>query len=154
MIERHRSIYLDSNVFIYFVEGEDALFHRSQALFRAFQSGPEIFVTSELTLAEILAPSSGRTPVTERKKSDYLSLLNDASMINLIPVTRQILLDTVELRKQVRLKLPDAIHASTAFSAGCRFFVSHDRAMRQLPPQIEWLDVNEHMLARLKAALG
>ena len=54
----------------------------------------------------------------------------------LVPVSRDILLETVELRLQhpVRLNLPDAIHLASAVKAGCSHFVTSDKGIR--PPSL------------------
>ncbi len=53
--------YLDTNVFIDALEGEDSLSAPAGALFDAAGAMPGALVTSELTLAEVLAPKGQRT---------------------------------------------------------------------------------------------
>lgn len=145
--------YLDSNIFIYPLEGRQTLSDPAQRLFRTLGYNHRVFVTSELTIAEVFAPSRERSPMTATRKSDYGRAIEANMSVRLVPATREILLSTIELREQTRHKLLDAIHAATALSAQCRFFVSHDRAMLRLPRQIRWLDVSENSVTVLLEAL-
>jgi predicted nucleic acid-binding protein len=51
-------VYIDANPFIYAIEGEKALAHAMRDLFSLFRQGSGLGVTSELTLAEVLAKLS------------------------------------------------------------------------------------------------
>ena len=51
---RGRQVYLDTNIFIYAVEGLSEHLPVLRALFELFASGSASAVTSELTLAEVL----------------------------------------------------------------------------------------------------
>jgi predicted nucleic acid-binding protein len=62
----------------------------------------------------------------------YEQLLLSAD-IQLIPVSQKILRDAATLRSSINLKTPDAIHATTALSANCAFFLTNDRAFRNVP---------------------
>jgi predicted nucleic acid-binding protein len=63
----------------------------------------------------------------------YLNLLVFNRFFDLRPVTREIIIETAELRQVSTLKLVDAIHVVTAIQAKCRYFLSTDTDMRQLP---------------------
>lgn len=122
--------YLDTNVFIDAVEGDDAI---SQPVKRLLQVSPRgSLVTSELTLAEVLAPSGGQRRTADLRRA-YFDLIIWSGLIDLNPVTRDVLLDTTRLREHVRQKLPDAIHLATAISAGCAFFISRDEDFTSMP---------------------
>jgi predicted nucleic acid-binding protein len=54
---QERVIYLDSNPIIYLVEGEPVISDPLKPLFEALRNKPQTAVTSELTLAEVLAPA-------------------------------------------------------------------------------------------------
>ena len=106
-------------------------------LLAELQARPGCGVTSELVLAELLAPveREGALPV-EVRRTLYVNLLVNGGIFSLRPVTRDILIETARLRQSIRLKLPDAIHMVTAVQAGCRFFLSNDRGTRQTPPEL------------------
>jgi predicted nucleic acid-binding protein len=126
-------VYLDSNAFIYSIEGEPEIAAPLHKLFRALQNRKGIFVTSELTLAEVLAPTKKRGAVTPQTRRRYLDLLVWNNSVRLQAVTRDVLYETADFRKATGQKLPDAIHCVTAIKAKCRFLVSNDRGMGKLP---------------------
>ena len=127
-----RALYLDSNVFISYLEGSAADSVALKGLFEALLARPGTGVTSELTLAEVLAGSHKKGPQMKRA---YLDLIVWSKGFSLAPVTRKILYDGAELRtvhKQSvgrKLGLLDAIHLAAAIEAKCEYFVSADKAI-------------------------
>jgi predicted nucleic acid-binding protein len=125
-------IYLDANVFIDFVEGEGTISAPIDSLMQSLRQRPGSAITSELTLAEVLAPSKGRGRPPHVKRLD-LNLLVWARLIDLHAISRSVLYETAKLRATKatsRMKLLDAIHLATAVLSGCRFFVTRDRDIR------------------------
>jgi predicted nucleic acid-binding protein len=129
-------IYLDSNVFIDAIEREPTVAESLKRLFLAMEGRQGVAATSELTLAEVLAPSKQFGPRSPMLRRVYLQLMAWNAAIALRPITRSVLYETVELRKFTRHKLPDAIHCVTAVQAGCRYLISADQDMRDLPSNI------------------
>jgi predicted nucleic acid-binding protein len=127
MIERDTAsrLYFDANIFIYAIQGEPRIFNPLQELFGLLKAKQGVAVTSELTLAEVMA---GARDVDRRS---YLDLIIWSRIFDLRPVSRDILLETADYRKAAGMpKLPDAIHAVTAIHAGCRTILSRDRRLR------------------------
>ncbi|WP_022721559.1 PIN domain-containing protein [Rhodopseudomonas sp. B29] len=128
-------VYLDTNLFINAVEGTveaGAPARRLIAFLRA--DGRRLAVTSEITFAEVLAPAKRPDALTlEIKRRVYLDLLLWSKVVGLVPVSREILIDTADLRLVAPLKLPDAIHLKSAIAAGCEFFVTSDEDFNRLP---------------------
>jgi predicted nucleic acid-binding protein len=128
-------VYLDSNAFISYFEGTDSDSAVLKKLFEARHAKPGSGVTSEITLAEVLAGSHKSGP---QMKRSYLDLIVWSKSFNLVPVDRQLIYQSAELcgvHKQMmgrKLGLIDAIHLATAYRAECRFFVSADKGI--LPP--------------------
>jgi predicted nucleic acid-binding protein len=144
-------IYLDTNVFIRAVEGTDEAAASAKALIahlRRYCFGAAS--TSEITLAEVLAfqKRPDVLPLHIKRKA-YLDLLVWNAFVRLVPVRRDVLIETADLSTVVRLKLPDAIHLVTAIRSGCRFFVSADQDFDKLPKGIERINPDEHGLSRL-----
>lgn len=118
-------VYLDANIFIYAIEGEPRIFDPLRKLFSLLRTRKGAAVTSELTLAEVLP----RARAVDRR--NYLDLIVWSRIFDLHPVSRDILLETVDYRRSAGMpKLPDAIHAVTAIRAGCRKILSRDRRLR------------------------
>jgi len=88
-------------------------------------------ITSELTLAEVLAPPDRKDALPLHvKRRLYLDLLVWSRFIDLKPVSRDVLYETADLRNVAKMKLPDAIHLVTAIQNKCRYFVSKDRRLK------------------------
>ena len=125
-------IYLDANVFIDFVEGEKTISAPIDSLMQSLRQRSGSAITSELTLAEVLAPSKGRKRPPHIRRL-YLNLLVWGRFIDLYPISRGVLYETTKLRATKatsRMKLLDAIHLATAVLSGSRFFVTRDRDIR------------------------
>jgi predicted nucleic acid-binding protein len=156
-------VYLDSMVFIYAVKGDDNTAPPTRELMAALRQRPGPALTSELSLAEVLAPASaniGPHDSDEREKLPfdlkrrlYLNLMILSGFLALAPVTRDILIETSELRRTRPHKLPDAIHVATAIYHGCGFIVSADRGMRA-PEQITKLAPDQTGISRLMRAFA
>ena len=117
-------IYLDTNIFIYALEGYPIFRSVLTTLFNALDRGELTAVTSELTLAEVLVK-----PLLDRhaeRQAAYLQALQPSTSLQLIPVSRDILIAAARLRADTNLKLPDAIHAATAQLTGCAQFLTND----------------------------
>lgn len=94
--------------------------------------------TSEIALAEVLAPSNrdGAWPL-HAKRRVYLDFLVWSGAVNLLPVTRDILIRTADVRRTTKVKLLDAIHLISAIRHECTFLVSSDADFKDLPPGIK-----------------
>ena len=145
--------YLDSNVFIYSLEGPDDVAVPANQFFLAMRQRPGALATSELTLAEVLGPSRGepRSPLLRRA---YIDLLVWGRFIRLDPISRDILYETAELRKITPLKLPDASHLATAIAAHCAFFLPRDRDFKRLPKRMELVLPTAAGFSRVLTAAG
>jgi predicted nucleic acid-binding protein len=144
-------VYLDTNVFIRAVEGTDEASAPAKTLIDVLRSRPAgMAVTSEITLAEVLAPSRRRDAAPlHLKRPAYLDLLVWSGLFTLIPVSRHVLLQTAELRETTNLKLPDAIHLVSAAHARCSFFVSADKDFGKMPNGVELVGSDHESLSRL-----
>ena len=125
---RGNRIYLDANIWIYVLEGFADYSQSLTALFTAVDSGSLVLVTSEITLAEILVRPMKEGNATKQKTYAELIESTDGSLA--VPIERGILIRAAEIRANTKLKLPGAIHAATAMSAGCTTFLTNDKQFR------------------------
>ncbi len=129
-----QSIYLDANILIYAVEDLTAVGQKIRTLFSRFDSGELHAVTSELSLAEVLAK-----PIRDGKQAiqdEYEQFLTNSDALTVMPVTRDVLIRAAQIRAQTSVKLPDAIHAATSLLKGCTTFLTNDQrfaAITSLP---------------------
>ncbi|MBV8924676.1 MAG: PIN domain-containing protein [Bradyrhizobium sp.] len=118
-------VYLDANIFIYAIEGSPVLADPLRELFGLFRDRRAVGVTSELTLAEVLAGAS------DLHRRNYLNLVVWSRIFDLQPVSREILIETSDYRRVAGMpKLPDAVHMVTAIRAECRKVLSADSRLK------------------------
>ncbi|MBY5652961.1 PIN domain-containing protein [Rhizobium leguminosarum] len=123
-------IYLDTNIFIMAFERRDETSDRLAQLLAAGDADAEPrFVTSELTLSELLV-----TPYRQNDDSlidAYEGLILTSSWLEVLPIVPPTLRYAAVLRSQYgSLKLPDAIHLSTAIGANCSHILTDDRGIK------------------------
>jgi predicted nucleic acid-binding protein len=149
-------VYLDAMTFIFAIEGKPAVSDPMITLFKSLQNSPGAAVTSELTLAEILAGWEILQNPSIRRA--YLDLIIWGRFIELVPVSREILVRSADLRfihsssHGKKLKLPDAIHLATASDRQCRYFMTADKDIR-MPVDMERVAPDEAGVAQVQKAL-
>lgn len=118
------TIYVDTSVVIYTIEGNPDYYSLLQPLWAKFTTGEIQRISSELILMEVLV-----VPLRNGNNSlvaDYEELLLSSEM-RLIPISQSILRQTANIRATTNIKTPDAIHAATALSVRCNQFITNDR---------------------------
>ena len=124
-------LYLDTNIFVYALEGYPVFRPILTPLFEAIDRGGIQAVTSELTRAEVLVK-----PLLDRsreREAAYLQTIRSSTSLHLTPVSREILIAAAHLRAEHGLKLPDAIHAATAQLTHCERLLTNDTKFKTLP---------------------
>jgi predicted nucleic acid-binding protein len=124
------TIYIDTSVVIYTIEGNPDYYSLLQPLWYKFYAGEIQIISSELILIEVLVVPlrNGNTSLV----ADYEELLLSSQM-QLMPVSQSILRQAANLRATTNLKTPDAIHAATALSISCNQFLTNDKGFRNVP---------------------
>lgn len=147
-------IYIDTNIFIGAFEAESDQARDLRLLFERFRKQPKTAVTSELTLAE-LAVQQGPG------RRFYMGLIIFSNFIDLLPVTRDILLKTADYRAITAVKqkgsktygkLLDAIHCVTAVRSRCEFVLSADQRFH-VPQPLRRVAPNANGLTLIYKAL-
>ncbi len=105
-------VYLDANVFIYWLEDVPGYAEKVEPVFTWLQEGRVAAVTSELSLAEVLQKPIGDSAVQRQRA--YEQFLQSRGKFTMAPISRAVLVRAAALRHATRLSLPDAIHAATA----------------------------------------
>jgi predicted nucleic acid-binding protein len=150
-----QGVYLETNVFIKAVEGTPETSAPPKRLIDFLRSRPGIAVTSKITFAETLAPPKRADALPLHiKRRVYLDLLLWSAFVTLVPVTRDILIETADLRSVAKMKLPDAVHLVSAIRGKCRYLVSSDSDFRKLPAGMTFIEPNEEGVESLLRILS
>jgi predicted nucleic acid-binding protein len=119
----HR-VYLDTNVFIYFLDRNPDFFSVVHPIITAVESGLIIGYTGDAAIAETLVKpyQTGNLALVTSFK-EFFSMENfltiqphDAATFDL----------AAQLRAARGLKFIDALHYATAIRTGCKFFITND----------------------------
>ena len=119
----HRA-YLDTNVFVYFLDRNPDYFPVVAPIIEAIESGIIIGHTGDAAIAETLVKpyQTGNLALAASFKAffrmeNFLAIQShDAETFDL----------AAQLRAKQGLKFIDALHFATAIQAGCKFFVTND----------------------------
>ena len=123
-------VYLDTNIVIYAIEGFADLANQIQALLQALDDAQIVAVTSELTLAEaLIKPLKDQN---QPRQQAYKKFLTPTSVLQVVPISKEILEEAARLRATTKLKLPDAIHLATATLNGCDCFLTNDDSFKSI----------------------
>lgn len=126
----HSKVYLDSSIFIYFVERHPLYFNPCDEIFRNMEEGRIEAKTSTLTLLEILVQ-----PYRQKKEElvfEFYSLFTTYPNLKWIELSAGISDLAARLRAEHNLKTPDAIQAASAISSGAAGFICNDEVFRRV----------------------
>jgi predicted nucleic acid-binding protein len=135
-----KRIYIDTNILIYFVEGFEIYKNVLVELFEMARRGSVWFVTSELTLLEVLV--GAKAARNTRAEAIYRHLLEESGWVELIPISRDILISAASVRVKHRLSIADAIHMVTSTACRCDVFMTNDKKLR-IPDMIHVILLND-----------
>lgn len=129
-IERHRTIYLDTSIFIYFIERHPHYHKFCKTLFEEIEMGRIHALTSTLSLLEVLVQPY------KLKREDivlkFYSLLTTYPNIEWVELTLEVSDVAARIRAEHGLKTPDAIHAASALIYGAEGIVCNDGVFRKI----------------------
>jgi predicted nucleic acid-binding protein len=129
--EKGSLVYIDSNIFIYFIEMTPGFLPLVKNLFAQMAKSGATAVTSQLTLAEcIYQPSRNEDPELVLL---YESLFEKSGDVEMLALDGALLKRAALNGGALGLKLLDAIHFISALEAGCDFFVTADSAFKSGP---------------------
>lgn len=119
-------IFLDTNFFIYLIEGASPHSMRAGYLLRAFSRRRDELFTSVMSLGEVLvAPlRNGDTALVQR----YRRIFRGPG-ITVLPFVEQAAEAFARIRMAGNVKPPDAIQLAAAGTAGCDLFLTNDERL-------------------------
>ncbi len=119
----HRA-YLDTNIFVYFLDRNPDFFDVVRPLIEAVDSGKIIGVTGDAALAETLVKPyrTGNLELVAAIKGFF----GTEGFLSIRPHDRETFDLAAQLRGQRGMKFIDALHYATAIRSGCSFFITND----------------------------
>lgn len=136
----HKRILIDTCIWIYHLKAHPEFGPPAARVIENLEEGRFRAVASELTLLEltVLPLQLGRQDVAD----DYEVLLDYFPHLELIPISREILLDAAALRARQKLRTPDSIQLATGLRTGATLAVTNDK-LWQSAPLIETVLLND-----------
>lgn len=129
---RFTRVYLDTNILIGAFAGDlpERIGQKFWELIGEIApQDPAPFVSSELTLAEVLVQPMRLGLENQIQSMD--NVLTSGPWLEVEPVSRNVLWGAANLRSQHKhLKLPDAIHLATAIARRCSHFLTADAGIK------------------------
>ena len=123
-----RRVYLDANVFIYFLDGRSAKAESAGAVLRAAAEGQFQAVTGDAAIAEVLVgPYRTGDPLLVRRVHAFF---DQPGLLHVVGHSRGAFEDAAMVRATTDSAFIDALHIATAAEAGCDVLVTSDRRMR------------------------
>lgn len=123
-----KTVFLDTAPLIYFIEGHSEYQLILSRLFDFNDKGGFSFITSSVTLLEVLVK-----PLREGQKTiaeQYRDILTTAPGIELVDVTSAIAEQAAQLRAKYNLRTPDAIQLATCIELGADYFLTNDNRLK------------------------
>jgi predicted nucleic acid-binding protein len=127
---RHRRVLIDTSVWIYHFEQHATFGEAAGRVIEDLEAGRFRGIASELTLLEIIVKplQLGRQDAAD----DYETLLSYFPNLDLVSISRTILLDAAALRARYRFRTPDAIQLATAFQSEATLAITNDESWRNV----------------------
>jgi predicted nucleic acid-binding protein len=119
-----RRVYIDTNIFIYFLERHERYFDYVLPFFQMFNDGVSIAYTGDAVVAETMYKPYQINDTL--RVSEFKAFFNNDEFITVLPHTKKVFELAAELSPQRGMKLIDALHYATAALAGCAFILTND----------------------------
>ncbi|MBI3335700.1 MAG: type II toxin-antitoxin system VapC family toxin [Candidatus Portnoybacteria bacterium] len=126
-LEKHRSLFLDSMIFIYFFEGFTPKEERLKLLFSRIESGLNLGYTSLITLSEVLVKPYQRQD--NEVINEYIRFFQEFPHIDILSMNQIIAIRSAQLRARYRIRTPDALQVASALEYAIEGFITADRAL-------------------------
>lgn len=139
---REKRVYLDTNVFIYLLEGTPEYQTVMKELLRGLEEMTFEALTSTLTLTEILPPMVRNGD--KKALAAAIEFIRDSGSFRLIDIDDEVGIQAGFLRGQTKMKTPDALHVACAIEGHCDIFLTNDGGIR-VPQGMTRLLVSEFL---------
>jgi predicted nucleic acid-binding protein len=129
-LKEHKTIGLDSNILIYFIEAHPSYQNVTTKLFESIEKGRNLGICSSLSLLEILVQPYRRK--NDEPVNQFYALMTTFPNLFWKQLTLEIADLGARLRAKYSIKTPDAILLATAIQAGATGFVGNDLQLKKV----------------------
>ncbi|MEP6949828.1 MAG: PIN domain-containing protein [Ginsengibacter sp.] len=121
---------MDTAPLIYFIEGNSEYQEKLENLFRLNDEGYFKFLTSSITLLEVLVKPlrDGETKIVEQ----YKTILRNAEGIDIFDITATIAIRAAEIRAKYNSRTPDALQVATAIVRNADYILTNDVRLKAI----------------------
>ena len=140
LLTKGEQLLLDTNAFIYFLDGAEPYYNVLVPVFRRVAAGDLAVMVSAITEAELLVrPERERNDLAKERIEDLLA----ENGIYVIGVDRRIARRAAAIRARGNLKLPDAIIVATALETDCEAIVGNDGQWAKKDVEIPFIRLDD-----------
>jgi len=122
-----RQVYIDANIFIYFLERHDTYFDLVVPFFQMFEAGTSLACTGDAAVAETLYKPYQVDDVI--RINEFKAFFANDEFLTVLPHTTKVFELAAELAPKHGMKLIDALHYATAALAGCTFILTNETGL-------------------------
>ncbi len=123
-------VYIDTNVFIYFLDRHATYFDAVAPLFRACAAQEFFGTTGDAAVAEVMVGAYRQNdPVLVARFKQFFAQKN---FLTIASHDHAVFDAAAMLVARNRLRFIDALHFATAQSTGCPFFITNDTAIKSM----------------------
>jgi len=136
-LSAHKRIGLDTAIFIYHFETHPTYLPLTTAVLNGLERGLYSGVTSTVTLMEVNVHPwrTGRADIAR----EYEALLVHFPNLTIADVTRDVARKAAQLRADYAIRPADALQVATAVVNGASLWVTNDKRLNRLAPEIDIL---------------
>lgn len=124
---RGQRVYVDTNIFSYFLERHARYFDTVMPFFQLFNEGHSMAYTGDAVVAETLYKPYQVSDAL--RVSEFKAFFAQDEFITVLPHSTKAFELAAELAPKRGLKLIDALHYATAALAGCKYFLTNDQGI-------------------------
>lgn len=122
-----QQVYIDTNIFIFFLDRHDLYFPAVAPLIQACANQQIFGITGDLVVAEVMVKPYRQADAEQ--VAHFKRFFARRNFLAVVPHGREVFDGAAKVAGQQKMKLIDAVHFRTAMSMGCRYFLTHDQGI-------------------------
>lgn len=136
-ILKDKSVYFDTNIFIYLLEGSETFKNAISDIEHLISQKTIEIWSSDLVYAELIPPHA-----KTGNKDAITHILDFLSIFNISEVSKDTFIHAGILRGETGMKTPDSLHVASAVATECDIFLTNDKGI-EVPKDMEKLFISD-----------